>query len=86
MKKYWLANKNGKKNALMPVTDDNSIHFEIVGQDNKIPDNLIHQKAVLTMQYVIVLHAPHESKAKKPEKYSVREKWGNNGCISSEKS
>lgn len=38
MKKYWLANKNGKKIALMPVTDDNSIHFEIVGQDNKIPD------------------------------------------------
>lgn len=47
MRQFWLAKNKNKKVALFPHTSNKKITFEIVGQDNEIPDNFDPSKGTI---------------------------------------
>ncbi|CEL24790.1 DUF1156 domain-containing protein [Methanobacterium formicicum] len=47
MRQFWLAKKKNKKIALKPIDDNGKIGFEIVGQNNKIPDDFDPSKGTV---------------------------------------
>jgi len=76
MKQFWLAKKDNKKVALKPFVKGKKVEFEIVGQDNKIPENFDPSKGTVSRAVVRCLVCGSSIEADKTRKLSQERKAG----------